>query len=98
MGESHFAAWPVALYGAVMLLAGCAYFILSRVLIAHDGTDSALAAALGADFKGKASLALYAVAIPLSFVNRWFACGLYTVVAVMWLIPDRRIEAVLTER
>jgi len=98
MGESHFAAWPVALYGAVMLLAGCAYFILSRVLIAHDGTDSALAAALGADFKGKASLALYAVAIPLSFVNRWFACGLYTVVAVMWLVPDRRIEAVLTER
>jgi uncharacterized membrane protein len=98
MGQSHFAAWPVALYGGVMLLAGCAYFILSRVLIAHDGKDSALAAALGADIKGKASLVLYAVAIPLSFVNRWVACGLYTVVAVMWLIPDRRIEAVLTER
>ena len=98
MGGTHFAAWPVALYGAVLLLAGCAYFILSRVLIAHDGTDSALAAALGADFKGKASLVLYAVAIPLSFVNRWFACALYTVVAIMWLIPDRRIEAVLTER
>src|SRR3989442_12991133 len=98
MGGPHFAAWPVALYGAVLLLAGCAYFILSRVLIAHDGTDSALAAALGADFKGKASLVLYAVPIPLSFVNRWFACALYKVVAVMWVIPDRATEAGLTER
>src|SRR5881296_2845992 len=93
MGENHFAAWPVAVYGAVMLLAGVAYFILTRALIAHHGRDSVLAAALGSDFKGKASLVLYAAAIPLAFVNRWLACGLYVLVAVMWFIPDRRIEA-----
>src|SRR6266568_5946488 len=98
MGENHFAAWPVAVYGAVMLLAGVAYFILTRALIAHHGRDSVLAAALGSDFKGKASLVLYAAAIPLAFVNRWLACGLYVLVAVMWFIPDRRIEAVLAGR
>jgi uncharacterized membrane protein len=96
MGENHFAAWPVALYGTVLLLAGFAYFILTRALIAHHGRDSALATALGRDFKGKASLAFYAAAIPLSFVNSWFAGALYVLVAVMWLIPDRRIEKTLT--
>ncbi len=95
MGQNHFAAWPVALYGTVLLLAGFAYFILTRVLIAHHGEGSALAAALGRDFKGKASLVFYAVAIPLSFVNSWFAGALYVLVAVMWLIPDRRIEKTL---
>jgi uncharacterized membrane protein len=98
MGESHFAIWPVALYGVVLLFAGFAYFILTRTLISHHGKDSALATALDRDFKGKMSLVFYAVAIPLSFVNSWFACALYVLVAVMWLIPDRRIEKALTEQ
>jgi uncharacterized membrane protein len=97
MGASHFAAWPVAVYGAVLLLAGCAYFILTRVLIACHGRDSALAMAVGRDLKGLASVVLYAVAIPLAFAEPWFACAVYTVVAVIWLIPDRRIEKTLTE-
>jgi uncharacterized membrane protein len=95
MGENHFAAWPVALYGMVLLLAGFAYSILTRALIARHGRDSALATALGRDFKGKASLVFYAVAIPLAFVNSWCAGALYVLVAVMWLIPDRRIEKAL---
>jgi uncharacterized membrane protein len=97
-GQSHFAAWPVALYGAVLLFAGFAYFILTRALISHHGKDSALAIALGQDFKGKVSLMCYAVAIPASFVNPWLACALYVLVAVIWLIPDRRIEKALAER
>lgn len=97
MGENHFAAWPVALYGVVLLAAAVAYFILTRVLISHHGEDSVLAKALGKDFKGKVSVVFYAAAIPLSFLSSWLACGLYVVVAVMWLIPDRRIEQVLTD-
>jgi len=97
MGENHFAPWPVALYGAVLLFAGIAYFILTRVLITRHGRDSVLAKAVGTDFKGKVSVVVYAVAIPLSFVNSWLACALYALVAIMWLIPDRRIERVLTE-
>ncbi len=95
MGENHFATWPVALYGLVLLLTGCAYVILTRTLMIYQGTDSTLAAAVGRDFKGKASLVLYAAAIPLSFVNSWIACALYVLVAAMWLIPDRRIEKAL---
>jgi uncharacterized membrane protein len=97
MGENHFAAWPVAFYGLILLLAAIAYFILSRVLISHHGSDSALAKAVGKDFKGKVSVVFYAVAIPLSFVNSWLACALYVLVAIMWLIPDRRIERALAE-
>lgn len=92
MGENHFAALPVALYGTVLLLAACAYFILVRTLISHHGRDSALARALGKDFKGKVSVVVYAIAIPLSFINSLSACGLYILVAIMWLIPDPRIE------
>ena len=95
MGENHFAETPVALYGAVLLMAAVAYYILSRMLIKHDGRDSAIATALGTDFKGKISLVIYAAAIPLSFVNRWLAVGLYVFVAAMWFIPDRRIESAL---
>jgi uncharacterized membrane protein len=98
MGESRFAPWPVAAYGAVLLLSGCAYFILTRVLIAHHGKESALAIALGGDLKGKASVVIYAVAIPISFADPRFACALYILVAVLWLIPDRRIEKALAER
>lgn len=97
MGENHFAAWPVAFYGAVLLLAAIAYFILTRVLISYHGRDSALAKALGKDFKGKVSVVFYATAIPLSFVKWWLACALYVLVAIMWLIPDRRIELALAE-
>jgi uncharacterized membrane protein len=97
MGEHEFAAWPVALYGVVMLGAAIAYFILTRVLIALHGTDSVLATALGRDVKGKVSVVIYAAAILLAFVNSWFACGLYILVAVMWLIPDRRIEKAISE-
>jgi uncharacterized membrane protein len=95
MGENDFAPWPVALYGTVMLFAGFAYFLLTRALMALHGQDSTLVTALGRDFKGKGSLVFYAVAIPLSFVTSWLACALYVVVAVTWLIPDRRIEKTL---
>jgi uncharacterized membrane protein len=98
MGTSHFAAWPVALYGAVLLCAACAYFILTRTLIAHHGRDSALATAVGHDVKGKISVVCYALAIPLAFVQAWLACGLYVLVAVLWLVPDRRIEQMLTQQ
>ena len=97
MGENHFAARPVALYGVVLLSAAIAYSVLTRVLISYHGGDSALAKALGRDFKGKASLVCYAAAVPLSFVSPWVACALYVLVAVMWLIPDRRIEHALVE-
>jgi uncharacterized membrane protein len=98
MGETSFAAWPVAAYGAVLLMGGIAYFILTRTLIACHGKDSALAIALGRDFKGKLSLLIYAAAIPLASVEPLVACGLYVLVALMWLVPDRRIESVLGEQ
>ncbi len=97
MGENEFASWPVALYGLVLLLAGTAYFILTRLLIAHHGKDSTLAASIGSDRKGRTSLVVYAAAIPLSFVQPWIACACYVMVAVMWLIPDPRIERALHE-
>jgi uncharacterized membrane protein len=95
MGENDFAALPVAMYGTVLLLAGTAYFILARTLLAQHGAESALARALGRDFKGKVSLVLYALAIPLSFVSPAIACAIYVFVAIMWLVPDRRIEETL---
>jgi uncharacterized membrane protein len=96
MGENHVSAWPVALYGTVLLFCAIAYYILTLALINHHGRDSTLAIAVGRDFKGKISLVFYAVAIPLSFVNPWIAFGIYIIVAIMWLIPDRRIEKTLT--
>ncbi len=95
MGENRFAVWPVALYGVVLLFASIAYYLLARALIALHGSNSLLAAALGRDFKGKVSSLIYAVAIPLALVNAWIAFGLYVVVAIVWLIPDRRIEKIL---
>jgi len=97
MGENHFAALPVALYGVVLLMAGVAYFVLARALAAHHGKDSKLAVALGKDTKGKVSVAIYAAAVPLSFVNPWIAFAMYIVVAIIWFIPDRRIERVIAE-
>jgi uncharacterized membrane protein len=93
MGENDFAAAPTAAYGVVLLLAAIAYYILQSVILASLGPDSPLRVALGRDMKGKLSPALYLAAIPLSFVNRWIAVGLYVFVALMWLVPDRRIEA-----
>jgi len=98
MGETHFAAGPVALYGVVMSCSGIAYFILTRVLIARHGRDSALAAAVGRDVKGKASVLLYAAAVAVAFASPAAACAVYVMVAVMWLVPDRRIEQRLSDR
>jgi uncharacterized membrane protein len=92
MGENHFAPWPVALYGVVLLLAAVAYFILTKTLIAHHGKDSTLATSIGSDRKGRISVVVYVAAIPLSFMQPWIACACYALVAVMWLIPDPRIE------
>jgi uncharacterized membrane protein len=93
MGEFEFASVPVALYGAVSLMAAIAYFILQRTIIADQGADSKLAGALGRDTKGKVSPVLYAGGVALANPLRWVSLGLYVVVALMWLIPDRRIEA-----
>lgn len=98
MGKTDFASVPVAAYGVVMLLAGMAYFILSRALIGVHGKDDPLPRAVGKDRKGVASVALYAVAVPLAFAAPWAACAIFVLVAVLWLIPDRRIETVLAQR
>lgn len=98
MGENNFAAWPAALYGMVLLAAACAYFLLVRSLLALHGKDSTLATALGRDFKGKISIVIYAVAIPLAFIVPGLSLALYVSVAVIWFIPDRRIEKVIGDR
>ncbi|MFN8026820.1 MAG: TMEM175 family protein [Acidimicrobiia bacterium] len=92
MGENDFATTPVSIYGVVALCAGMSYYVLSQVIVRHEGPDSAIALALERDWKGKASLVLYAAAIGLAFVNRWIAVALYALVAVMWIVPDRRLE------
>ena len=97
MGENHFASGPVALYGIVLMFSAIAYYILTRALLAIHNKDSALAIALGSDFKGKISVVIYAAAIVLSFVNSFIAGAMYVFVAVMWLIPDRRIEKTLVQ-
>jgi uncharacterized membrane protein len=95
--ESSFAPWPTALYGFTLLMAGVGYFVLTRVLLAQHDKDSKLATALGNDVKGRLSLVVYVVAIPLAFVNSGLALALYALVAVAWFIPDRRIEKGFTE-
>jgi uncharacterized membrane protein len=97
MGENHFSPIPVALYGGVLLMSALAYTLLARALIAQHGQESTLAVALGRDYKGKVSLALYAVAVPLSFVNSWIALTIYVLVAILWFVPDSRIEHSMTE-
>lgn len=98
MGENHFTPAPTALYGVVLWMAAIAYWLLQRAIIAKHGKDSLLAVAVGSDLKGKLSPVLYALAIPLAFVQPWIAQGVYVLVAMMWLVPDRRIERVLGER
>ncbi len=95
MDEAGFAATPVAMYGAILLLSGVAYFVLTRMLLASNGADSVLAAAIGRDRKGKVSIVIYAAAIALAFVHVGIALALYVVVAVIWFVPDRRIERTL---
>jgi uncharacterized membrane protein len=91
MGENHYAPLPVAVYGAMLLLAAIAYFILTKSLISHHGKDSVLAQSIGHDWKGAVSIVVYVIAIPSSFVKPWLACACYLFVAIMWLVPDRRI-------
>jgi uncharacterized membrane protein len=97
MGENHFAPLPTAIYGGVMLLAAIAYTILQNVIVAAHGPNARLAAAVGKDVKGKLSLLFYILAIPLAFVHQLISDGLYVLVALMWLIPDRRIESKLNK-
>jgi uncharacterized membrane protein len=92
MGESSFASQPVALYGAVLLAAAIAYFVLVRALIAIQPDGSLLASAIGNDRKGKVSPLLYAIAIPVAFIAPWLSLGIYIVVALIWIVPDTRIE------
>jgi uncharacterized membrane protein len=97
MGDAGFAAWPVAMYGIVLLAAAIAYLILANSLVALHGKESALATALGSDFKGKVSIAIYMISIPLAFLWSTLAYLLFVLVAVWWLIPDRRIERTLAQ-
>ena len=97
MGENHFAPLPTAVYGAVLLAAAIAYYLLQKMIIAQQGRNSKLRAAIGRDLKGKISPLIYLAAIPLAFVNQWISVALYVIVALMWLIPDRRIESKLHE-
>lgn len=96
MGENHFSAMPTALYGFILMMAGIAYWILQQAIIRSHGRDSLLAKAIGADIKGYGSIVLYAIAIPLAFYQEWIADAIYVLVALFWLIPDRRIERKLT--
>ena len=92
MGETHFAAWPVAIYGVVLLMSAIAYYILTLTLLAEHGKDSAIAAALGRDFKGKISIVLYAIAIVTAYWRPLVATAIYVLVTLIWLVPDRRME------
>jgi uncharacterized membrane protein len=98
MGENHVATLPAAAYGFVLLMAAIAYWILQQRIIASQGADSILKKAIGSDWKGKLSPALYVAAIVLAFVSPWIAVGIYVFVALLWVIPDRRIERVLSGR
>jgi uncharacterized membrane protein len=98
MGENNFAAEPMALYGVNLLMAAIAYFLLQREILIKHGKDSVLSRAIGKDFKGKISPILYTVSIPAAFVNRWIAGGIFVLVALIWLIPDKRIERTIIEK
>jgi uncharacterized membrane protein len=98
MGENHFAPLPTALYGVVLLMAGMSYWILQRALIASEGAGSVLARATGKDLKGNLSLLIYAGAIPTAFFNQWISQACYVFVALMWLVPDPRIERALASQ
>lgn len=92
MGQNNFTQWPIILYGISLIMCAVSYTILQVVLIRHEGKDSLLAKATGSDFKGRVSIVIYAFAIAIAFVNPYISFIMYTVVAVIWFIPDRRIE------
>jgi uncharacterized membrane protein len=92
MGENHFAPGPTMLYGVILLLAAIAYLLLQHVILREEGPDSMLRAAVGRDRKGKTSVVIYAIAIPVAFLRPWMAGALYVAGALMWLVPDRRLE------
>ncbi len=92
VGESPSQRWPAAVYGGVLLMAAIAYYLLQGSILAHEGPGSTLARAIGSDWKGKTSPALYVLAIALAFVHPWLSYAIYVLVAILWLIPDRRIE------
>jgi uncharacterized membrane protein len=96
MGENHGAPTPTAVYGVALLLAGISYYILQRAILRLEGPRSTLASAIGRDLKGKLSPVGYVLAIPLAFVQEWLAWTLYVVVALIWLVPDRRIERIVS--
>jgi uncharacterized membrane protein len=98
MGENHFAPAPTALYGVPLLMAAIAYWLLQRAIMARQGKESLLALAVGSDLKGKLSPLLYLVAIPAAFVHQWISGIIYVGVALMWLVPDRRIEKALAQK
>ena len=98
LGENHVAALPTALYGVALLMPAIAYFLLQTAIVRVNGADSSLAQALGADLKGKISPLIYAAGIGLAFVSPWRSIALYVLVALIWLIPDRRIEKAIAER
>mgnify|MGYP001764794082 CR=1 FL=1 len=98
MGENHFAATPTALYGFILLMAGFAYWLLQQAIIRSHGSDSVLARAIGTDIKGYGSMLLYAISIPLAFYREYLADAIFILVALWWLIPDRRIERRLDQR
>ena len=95
MGENHFSATPAAFYGVVLLMAAIAYWLLQQLIITSQGSDSLLKRAVGRDLKGKMSPVIYAIAIPLAFWSQWASLTLYVTVALVWLVPDRRIERIL---
>jgi uncharacterized membrane protein len=95
MGENHFAAAPTALYGLILLMAALAYWLLQRLIIAAQGEDSLLQKAIGSDWKGRLSPVLYLIAIPAAFRAQWISQAIYVLVALFWLVPDRRIERIL---
>lgn len=97
MGENHFAAVPTALYGVALLMAAVAYWILQRTIVMLEGPDSTLAVAMGRDLKGNLSVVLYLIAIPAAFLHQAISWALYILVALMWLVPDRRIERVTVQ-
>jgi uncharacterized membrane protein len=98
MGENNFAPEPMALYGVNLLMAAIAYFILQQEILLKHGKDSLLARAIGKDLKGKISPILYVISIPSAFINQWISGGIFVLVALMWLIPDKRIERILNEK
>ena len=98
MGENHFEALPSAAYGFVLLMAAISYLVLQQRIVAADGPESVLKRAVGADWKGRVSLTLYLVAMVTAFWAHWLAQALYVAVALLWLVPDRRIERALTPK